>query len=89
MTPAKARRLFKAGATARAVMLDAGIGQSSLTERTGLPQSRIAELLAGRRTGGPRGRAMARVMYEEIAMRLGIEPKDIPEARPYADGPIS
>ena len=83
MTSAKARRLFKAGATARAVMLDAGVLQSSLTERTGLPQSRIADLLAGRRVGSPRGRAMARVMYDEIARRLGVELGDIPEASPF------
>ncbi len=86
MTPAKARRLFKAGASARAVMLDAGVRQATIAATLDLPQSRVADVLAGRRVNGPVGRQMAREIYDEIAARLAILPIDIPEARPYVDG---
>ena len=86
MTSAQARKLFKAGASARSVMLDAGIKQSELAKDVGLPQSRIGDILAGRRTGGPAGRGMARLIYGEIATQLSIKVADIPEARPYVDG---
>lgn len=83
MTPTQARRLFKAGASARSVMLDAGIKQSELAKSVGLPQSRIGDILAGRRVGGPAGRGMARTIYSEIAHQLSIDVMAIPEARPY------
>lgn len=86
MNPAQARKLFKAGASARSVMLDAGIRQSELAKWVGLPQSRIGDILAGRRVGGPAGRGMAHTIYDQIAFQLGISMTDIPEARPYVDG---
>lgn len=86
MTSAQARKLFKAGASARSVMLDAGIRQSELAKSVGLPQSRIGDILAGRRVGGPAGRGMAKLIYSTIAHELQINPHDIPEARPYVDG---
>jgi hypothetical protein len=67
-------------------MLDAGIKQSELAKSVGLPQSRIGDILAGRRVGGPAGKGMARLIYCTIAHELQIDPYDIPEARPYVDG---
>lgn len=86
MTPTQARKLFRAGASARAVMLDAEIRQSSLADAVNLPTSRVGDVLAGRRVSGPRGREMARLIYDTIAGQLGITIEDIPEARPYLNG---
>lgn len=86
MTPSKARKLFKAGAIARAVMIQAAVKQSDIARSLGLPQSRVADVLAGRRVGGPAGRGMARRIYGAIAVKLAIDVTDMPEARPYADG---
>ncbi len=83
MKPTQARKLFRAGASARAVMLDAKIRQQDLATATELPQSRVAEILTGRRCESPRGREMARAIYQALAGQLAIVVNDIPEAREF------
>ena len=86
MTPATARRLFKTGAVARAVLVQARVKQADIAKALGLPQSRISDVLAGRRVGGPAGKGMARRIYGAIASELQIDMTDMPEAERYADG---
>ena len=83
MTPAQAKRLFRAKSSARAVMLDAKIRQRDIAEATGLPQSRVAEILIGRCCEGLRGREMARLIYTALADQLKIVVADIPEAERF------
>lgn len=86
MTPAQTRKLFKAGALARSVIRDAGLRQAQIARAVKLPPSRVSDVLAGRRVGGPAGKDMARRIYGVIAAELQIHLSDIPEARPYVDG---
>lgn len=86
MTPNQVRRLFKAGANARAVLVSAGVKQADIAGNVGLPQSRISDVLAGRRVSGPAGKDMARRIYGAIASELQIDVNDMPEARRFVDG---
>jgi transcriptional regulator with XRE-family HTH domain len=79
---AQVRRLFAAGASVRAVLVDADVKQRQIAELSGVKQSRVAKVLAGE-TGSTRaGQDMARRVFVAVAELLGVAIREIPEAEP-------
>lgn len=81
MTKKQIRRLLAAGASVRAVMLDAGVRQQQVADACGRPQSRVAEVLAGDVGVTPAGRETALRVFEAVAELLGVRVREIPAAR--------
>ena len=81
MTKKQIRRLLAAGASVRAVMLDADVKQQEVADACGWPQSRVAAVLAGIVGTTHAGRATALRVFEAIAELLGVKVDEIPAAR--------
>ncbi len=82
MSRAQIRRLFAAGASVRAVMIDADVKQRQVADLSGVPQARVALVLAGGTGATPAGRDTALRVFGAVAELLGIRVRDIPAARP-------
>lgn len=81
MTKKQIRRLLAAGASVRAVMLDAGVRQQQVADACGWPQSRVATVLAGDVGTTEAGRETALRVFEAVAELLGVRVREIPAAR--------
>lgn len=81
MTKKQVRRLLAAGASVRAVMLDADVRQRQVADACGWPQSRVAAVLAGDAGSTPAGRETALRVFEAVAELLGVAVREIPAAR--------
>lgn len=75
------RRLFAAGASVRAVLLDAGVRQQQVADACGWPQSRVAKVIAGDVGATAEGRATALRVFEAVAALLGVPVLEIPAAK--------
>ncbi|MHC4715428.1 MAG: helix-turn-helix domain-containing protein [Planctomycetota bacterium] len=85
MTKKQIHKLFAAGASVRAVMLDADVRQREVAELSGVPQPRVAMILAGGTGATPQGRDTARRVYAAVAQLLGIPVTRIPGAATLND----
>ena len=80
MSRAQIRRLFAAGASVRAVMVDADVRQRQVADLSGVPQARVAMVLAGGTGTTPAGRDTALRVFRAVAELLGIAVRNIPAA---------
>ena len=80
MTPDQVRRLFDAGASLRAVMVDAGISQAAVAELAKSDQPRVAVVLAGKVGATEPAHATARRIYQAVADLLDVAVDDIVKA---------
>ncbi len=80
MTPDQVRRLFDAGATLRAVMVDAGISQAAVADRAKSDQPRVAVVLAGKVGATAPAHATALRIYEAAADLLGVDVDEVVKA---------
>ncbi len=81
MSRTQVRRLFAAGASVRAVMVDANITQRQVAEASGWPQARVAMILAGQTGATETGRGTSMIVFATVAKLLGVKLADIPAAR--------
>ncbi len=81
MTRTQVRRLLAAGATVRAVLIDADVRQRQVADACGYPQSRVAKVLAGDVGATSSGRETALRIFEAAAALLGVPVGTIPAAR--------
>ncbi len=81
MTKKQIRRLLAAGASVRAVMLDAGVRQQQVADACGSQQGRVAAVLAGDVGTTEAGRETALRVFEAVADLLGVWVREIPAAR--------
>ena len=81
MSRTRIRRLFAAGASVRAVLLDADVRQQQVAEACGWPQSRVAKVLAGDVGATASGRETALRVLEAVADLLGVPVGTIPAAK--------
>ncbi len=78
---AQSQRLFAAGASVRAVLVDANIRQRQICELSGLPQSHVAMVLSGHMIATQTGRDTALRIFEAVAQLLCVPVEDIPAAK--------
>lgn len=81
MSRTQVRKLFAAGASVQAVLMDAGIRQQWVADECGSQQGRVAKVLAGKIGSTPEGRATALRVFEAVAELLGVRIREIPAAR--------
>ena len=81
MSRKQVRRLLAAGASLRAVLIDAGVRQHDVAVACGRQQSRVAKVLAGDVGATPEGRETALRVFKAVADLLGVPVGDIPAAK--------
>ena len=81
MTRTQVRKLLAAGASVRAVLMDAGVRQQQVADACGTQQGRVAKILAGDVGATSSGRETALRVLEAVAELLGVAVRDIPAAR--------
>ncbi len=81
MTRTQVRRLLAAGASVRAVLIDADIRQQQVADASGSVQSRVAKVLAGDVGTTSSGRETALRVFEAAAKLLGIPVGMIPAVK--------
>ncbi len=87
MTKTEVRRLFKAGASVRAVMFDAGVKQREVADLAGVQQCRVTMVLAGGRHLGTtaKGRETAARVHAAIAKLLGVSVRIVEAANTHTE----
>ena len=81
MNKTQVRRLLRAGASVRAILIDADVRQREVADACGFPQSRVAAVLAGDVGSTPEGRETALRVFKAVAELLGVKVKEILAAR--------